>query len=326
MLPGLEAEPVQRILNPMSLQGRPAMDVSAILLQTGMLSRVTLLCRLLVETAHLRLRPTSVCCICFMNMYALRILGADSEWIWGRWRYLILYLLAILGGSAAAVVYAPQIAGASGGLCGLLAGEGVWLVLNRAHLPRRLVRRQMRGLLINGVLITLVSLIPGVSGAGHLGGAVAGLIAAVLLPLPSAFGNALVSKLAVVGLIAMPAICVVGLKQVTSNPEWQRSEKEAERDRMRQLLEPMTDDYNAGRKFTHDRLRDLLDQHRLRRDPEGSANRPGKLPAEIRRAGIAEERLSKATPFRTQTYEEYRLAGREYFRQFGGFLSHVQDG
>jgi membrane associated rhomboid family serine protease len=310
-------------LNPMPLQGRAAFDVSQILLQTGMLSRVDILAghwwKLLTSGfVHIGVLHLA------MNMYALRILGSDSEWIWGKWRYLVLYLLAILGGSTAAVMDAPQIAGASGGLCGLLAAEGAWLILNRNYLPRRMVRRQLKGLLINGVLITLVSLIPGVSGAGHLGGAVAGLLAAILLHYQR-FGSALLSKLAVVGLIGMPAVCVVGLKQVTSKPEWQRSEKELERERMQQLIEPMTEDYNVGIKFTQDRLRDLLEQHPLRRDKDDLQTALDKLPAETRRAGLAEERLSKSPPFRTQTFEEYRLAGQAYFRQFARFLSRVQE-
>ena len=32
-----------------------------------------------------------------MNLYALRVLGTDCEWLWGRWRYLVLYLLARAG-------------------------------------------------------------------------------------------------------------------------------------------------------------------------------------------------------------------------------------
>src|SRR6266851_1642223 len=41
--------------------------------------------------------------------------------------------------------------------------------------------RQLRGLTINGLLIAGLSLLPQVSGGGHLGGAVVGTVVAVLL-------------------------------------------------------------------------------------------------------------------------------------------------
>src|SRR5262245_53798013 len=72
-----------------------------------------------------------------MNMLALRVVGANVEWAWGRWRYLAIYLLAGLGGSCAALTTAGGVAGASGALCGLVAAEAVWLLLNRRYLPRR---------------------------------------------------------------------------------------------------------------------------------------------------------------------------------------------
>jgi hypothetical protein len=62
----------------------------------------------------------------------------------------------------------------------VLAAEAVWVLLNGRYLPRSLARRARGALVINFVLITFISLIPGVSGAGHLGGALAGGAAALL--------------------------------------------------------------------------------------------------------------------------------------------------
>src|SRR5262249_33425913 len=116
-----------------------------------------------------------------MNLYALHVIGRNVEWMFGHARFLALYLLAGIGGSCAALAVNPGGgAGASGALCGLIAAEAVWLLFYRGLLPPRLVSEQWRGLIITGVLITVISMLPGISGAGHLGGAVTGAVAAVL--------------------------------------------------------------------------------------------------------------------------------------------------
>jgi membrane associated rhomboid family serine protease len=101
--------------------GRPTIQVGSVLRETGILSRVDVLADhwwRLISGGFVHIGLLHL----LMNMYALRILGADCEWIWGRWRYLTLYLLSLLGGSAAALTTAVNVGGASGALCGLLAG------------------------------------------------------------------------------------------------------------------------------------------------------------------------------------------------------------
>src|SRR5207237_2421728 len=51
-----------------------------------------------------------------MNMLLLYLIGPQVERLWGRWRYLYLYLAAGLGGSGAAMLNNPlvHLAGASG--------------------------------------------------------------------------------------------------------------------------------------------------------------------------------------------------------------------
>src|SRR5262249_16924630 len=67
-------------------------------------------------------------------------------------------------------------AGASGALCGILAALIVWVFINRGHLPPQIASAWMRSLTINAVLIIGISLLPGISAAGHLGGAVGGAV------------------------------------------------------------------------------------------------------------------------------------------------------
>jgi rhomboid protease GluP len=113
-----------------------------------------------------------------MNMYALAILGPLIERIYGRWRFLALYLgTGIMGNVASFVFGRPnQIgAGASTAVFGLF---GVWLV----YTYRRRGRDAFYAANFRSILITLalnfvlnLSLAGFVDWRGHLGGFVAGV-------------------------------------------------------------------------------------------------------------------------------------------------------
>jgi rhomboid protease GluP len=117
------------------------------------------------------------------NMYSLHSIGGIFERIWGRSRYLAIYLVAGFGGSCLAMATGPRVmlAGASGSLCGMLAALIVWVYLNKRYLPPRLASEWMTQLSSSFILIVLISLMPNVSWAGHLGGAVAGGLMAAML-------------------------------------------------------------------------------------------------------------------------------------------------
>ena len=112
-----------------------------------------------------------------MNMLGLLIFGSELERQLGRARYLALYLLSVLGGAAAIQLFGdPQVpvAGASTAIYGLMGGLGV-LMLAR--------RQDLRGLLTLLAINVFISFLPGVSLLGHLGGLVAGALAAGILVL-----------------------------------------------------------------------------------------------------------------------------------------------
>jgi membrane associated rhomboid family serine protease len=112
-----------------------------------------------------------------LNMLALLLFGSELERQLGRWRFLALYLLSALGGATAIQVLGEPggaVAGASTAIYGLLGGLGVLM----------LVRRQdIRGLLTLLAINVFISLLPGVSLLGHLGGLVAGAVTTVVLVL-----------------------------------------------------------------------------------------------------------------------------------------------
>ncbi|MEU3468617.1 rhomboid family intramembrane serine protease [Streptomyces sp. NPDC048387] len=120
----------------------------------------------------------------FGNMVALWVIGGPLEAALGRVRYLVLYLLSGLGGSA--LVYlltAPNTPtlGASGAICGLLGATVV--------LARRL-RYEMRPVLVTLGLMLLVTFVPlgggwSVSWQAHIGGLVTGALVALGMLAPA---------------------------------------------------------------------------------------------------------------------------------------------
>jgi membrane associated rhomboid family serine protease len=122
-----------------------------------------------------------------MNMYFLATLGGLVESMWGKLRFLALYLVA--GVVSSCVVLSLEMiqqrnaymAGASGSLYGVFASMLVWLALNKQHLPEQLLQSWSRTLGINLVIMLSMNMLPGVSWQGHLGGAIGGTLAALLL-------------------------------------------------------------------------------------------------------------------------------------------------
>lgn len=114
------------------------------------------------------------------NMLALYWLGPQLETVFGRTRFLALYVLSALTASATVLWLGSEYGatlGASGAIYGLL---GCLLVV--AHKVGGDVRSLM-GLILVNALITFV--VPNVSWQGHLGGFVGGaLIGAVLVYAP----------------------------------------------------------------------------------------------------------------------------------------------
>jgi len=80
-----------------------------------------------------------------VNMYALYILGRDTEIVMGRSRYVGIYLVSLLGGSASVMAFQPVFssltalswtAGASGAIFGIMGAQAVLLLrLRRSPVP-----------------------------------------------------------------------------------------------------------------------------------------------------------------------------------------------
>jgi membrane associated rhomboid family serine protease len=253
-----------------------------------------------------------------MNMYALRVVGADAEWMWGQFRYLVIYLLAALGGSCAALTTAEAVVGASGAICGVAAAEAVWLLCNRRYLPRRPVRRQLLNLLLAGLLIGLLSLAPGVSGAAHLGGAVVGAAAALLLHFHR-FGGSVIRTVALLGLLALPVGCLVGLKQVSAH--WTEADRAGlARGEIPSRRHLRTIDEKAIR-FQKEQLKDLLGTHPRRRDAAAVRRAVAELDGHIARFRQAAQQLDDLPVQPSKEAEEFRQAGTAYFGKRADYMA-----
>jgi rhomboid protease GluP len=119
----------------------------------------------------------------FFNGYGLYALGPESERLYGTARFLAVYFLAGIGGSVASYLFSPvPSVGASGAIFGLIGALGLFFYLNRRVLGQA-GQAQVQSL----VTIALINLFIGFSSPGvidnfgHLGGLVAGLLAALAL-------------------------------------------------------------------------------------------------------------------------------------------------
>ncbi len=109
-----------------------------------------------------------------MNMLVLWFIGPPLEDYFGHWRYLLVYVVSGLAGSAGALLWSPDslTVGASGAIWGIM---GAALVLEARRIW--VFGGQAMGLVVFNLAITF--LIPGISIGGHIGGLVGGGLCAL---------------------------------------------------------------------------------------------------------------------------------------------------
>ena len=137
------------------------------------------------------------------NMFALWVIGRDLEVALGRGRFLAVYLLALLGGSTAVMLFGDAgggVAGASGAVYGLFGGIAV--VVFKARLNPTPV------LSLIAINIILSVTLPGISLLGHVGGLVAGALAtAAMVYAPPARKN----QIQLAACVALTLVMIVAI-------------------------------------------------------------------------------------------------------------------
>jgi membrane associated rhomboid family serine protease len=136
------------------------------------------------------------------NMAALYFIGTPVEQYLGRVRYLGLYFVSGLAGSAGALVQSPitPTLGASGAIFGIL---GAMLIIEW-QVTGRLAGQAMTWIVIN---LVISFSIPGISWGGHIGG----LIGGILITLAYAHwrgGRAEYGQLGLGGILGLVAVAV----------------------------------------------------------------------------------------------------------------------
>jgi membrane associated rhomboid family serine protease len=141
-----------------------------------------------------------------MNMLGLWWFGTAVEQYLGRWRFLLVYLVSGLAGSAGALLVTPTAAtvGASGAIFGIL-GAALVLERQRAYV---LGGSAMGLIAIN--LIFSFSFSGRISVGGHIGGLIGGALCMLAL---SRFGrgHAAYGRLGAPGVVGVLAVGVVSV-------------------------------------------------------------------------------------------------------------------
>ena len=115
-----------------------------------------------------------------MNGWAQWSLGAPIEFLVGPWRFLALWFGSALGASLASVVFngTSVSAGASGAIFGLLGAFTTFVFFRKDILPQPVPRGLRNGVLVTLLLNLMISFIPSIDMAAHLGGFLTGAIMA----------------------------------------------------------------------------------------------------------------------------------------------------
>lgn len=156
----------------------------------------------LLTSAFTHVQPLHIA----FNMMALYFLGPTLESVLGRARYLAIYLVSALAGSAAVMLLSAansQTLGASGAIFGLMGALAVVTLKVRGQAQQVLV-----WIAIN-LVITFT--LPSISWQGHLGGLAAGAALGAAMVYAPRQRRALVQWGAVAA-VALLAMLVIGLR------------------------------------------------------------------------------------------------------------------
>ena len=141
------------------------------------------------------------------NMLALWFVGGPVEEYLGRLRYLMVYIVSGLAGSAGALFQSPHAVtvGASGAIFGILGS----LLIIEWNVTGRIMGTAMTWIVLN---LAISFAIPGISWGGHVGGLIAGILCTLAFA-RFGRGHAAYSPL---GVVAISVVVLVGVLSVAA--------------------------------------------------------------------------------------------------------------
>lgn len=113
------------------------------------------------------------------NLWALLVLGRLAESLYGRFAFLLIYMLAGISGGIATLAWNPMAtsAGASGALFGIAGALVVTLYFGKLPMPKRAVRPVLISLAVWAIFSLLYGFRKsGTDNAAHIGGLLAGVL------------------------------------------------------------------------------------------------------------------------------------------------------
>lgn len=122
------------------------------------------------------------------NMYSLYIIGKEVENVFGKVKYLIIYLLSGIAGSILSLAFNHNTicAGASGAIFGLLGALLYFGYYYRTYLGATLTRSIIPVIVLN-LIIGFTS--SGIDNVAHIGGLVGGILIAMAVGVPDKSNN-----------------------------------------------------------------------------------------------------------------------------------------
>ncbi len=119
-----------------------------------------------------------------LNTWSLWDVGQLAERMYGRWRFLCIYILSGLAGNLLSLVVQGNAAvsgGASGAIFGVYGGALVFLWRERLAITQHEFRWVFWGALgFASLTIILGFIIPGIDNAAHIGGFLTGILASIV--------------------------------------------------------------------------------------------------------------------------------------------------
>lgn len=271
-------------------------------------------------------------------LYSLRVV----ESLWGSTRFLVVYMLSILGGSCTAMIYHSPLdgvviggerfplvlAGASGAVWGMVMSLVAWLLVNRRHIPppEWWAKIQMLGTII--LLNVLISFIPGISAAAHFGGGAVGFLTAILLNIQR-YAVPPRRTAALVLLLLLPMLCIYALvEKMRSDDRWALlADEQKKRQRLiaitqfRQEVLPAIDRADAA-------SGPLLDPASIMTDRAPEKREPDKVDAIRKDIKAARElvqdalgKLAAAKPSVDERLDAASSAGKDYMQALAELLN-----
>lgn len=142
-----------------------------------------------------------------LNGLSIYFVGRLLEGLIGSWRFLVLYLLSGIMGNAFVLYFTPSVvaAGASTSIFGMFAALVIIGYVGKNAYLRHIGRNYLILIALNTV-ISLMS--PDISVAGHIGGAVGGVLVAVMTHIPKLTGQFIRREKAVAAMMYMTLMMI----------------------------------------------------------------------------------------------------------------------